>query len=201
MTSSSQADHPVSHRNHPNVDSPGCQHRVSTPLNAISSSPGSATCTVSGDPHYLTFDGALHHFMGTCSYTLTQPCRLRAIDNYFIVSATNEFQGGNLEVSHVKAVHIQVFNLKISLIKGHKVTVRASAYLLVPTPPPCSAPLLCPSLPAGPPVWLVEPLGITRSRLSSVPETRLPPLSCSLVLALLLSLFQMPFSTMPSLPL
>ncbi|ELK06920.1 Zonadhesin [Pteropus alecto] len=105
---------------------------------------GSATCTVSGDPHYLTFDGALHHFMGTCSYTLTKPCWSRALDNYFVVSATNEFQGGNLEVSRVKAVHVQVFNIKISLIKGHKVTVRASAYLLVPTHHPaqhlCSAP-------------------------------------------------------------
>ncbi|KAM5260569.1 LOW QUALITY PROTEIN: zonadhesin [Hipposideros larvatus] len=91
---------------------------------------GSATCTVSGDPHYLTFDGALHHFMGTCSYTLTQPCRSRSFENYFVVSATNEFQGGNLEVSYVKAVHVQVFNLKISLIKGRKVVLNGRRVVL-----------------------------------------------------------------------
>ncbi|XP_059547948.1 zonadhesin [Myotis daubentonii] len=84
---------------------------------------GTATCTASGDPHYLTFDGALHHFMGTCSYTLTQLCWPRSFDNYFVVSTTNEFQGGNAEVSHVTAVHIQVFKLRISLIKGYKVVL------------------------------------------------------------------------------
>ncbi|XP_014308922.1 LOW QUALITY PROTEIN: zonadhesin [Myotis lucifugus] len=84
---------------------------------------GTATCAVSGDPHYLTFDGALHHFMGTCSYTLAQLCWPRSFDNYFVVSTTNEFQGGNAEVSHVTAVHIQVFKLKISLIKGYKVVL------------------------------------------------------------------------------
>nr|KAF6491512.1 zonadhesin [Molossus molossus] len=84
---------------------------------------GSATCTVSGDPHYLTFDGALYHFMGTCSYILTKLCWLRSFKNYFVVSTTNEFRDGNLEVSYVKAVHIQVFNLRISLIKGHKVVL------------------------------------------------------------------------------
>ncbi|KAB0398213.1 hypothetical protein E2I00_014911 [Balaenoptera physalus] len=84
---------------------------------------GSATCTVSGDPHYLTFDGALHHFMGTCTYTLTRPCWLRSPENDFIVSATNEFRGGNLEASYVKAVQVQVFNLRISMIKGRKVVL------------------------------------------------------------------------------
>ncbi|XP_078295954.1 zonadhesin isoform X1 [Panthera onca] len=82
---------------------------------------GAATCTVSGDPHYLTFDGALHHFMGTCSYILTRPCQSRSLENYFIVSATNEFRSGNLEASYVRSVHLHIFNLRISLIKGHKV--------------------------------------------------------------------------------
>ncbi|KAF0882930.1 ZAN protein, partial [Crocuta crocuta] len=84
---------------------------------------GSATCTVSGDPHYLTFDGALHHFMGTCSYILSRPCQLRSGENYFVVSVTNEFRNGNLEASYVRSVHLQIFNLRISLIKGRKVVL------------------------------------------------------------------------------
>lgn len=154
----------MSHGYRSNVDSPGWQLRGHGSLNSISSSPGTGTCTVSGDPHYLTFDGALHHFMGTCTYVLTQLCLVRSLENTFVVSATNEFRSGNLEASYVKAVHVQVFNLRISLIKGHKVVVRASAHLPGPTPPPAQH--LCTSLPAGPPIWLLEPLGVAHSRSS-----------------------------------
>ncbi|XP_022356101.1 zonadhesin [Enhydra lutris kenyoni] len=84
---------------------------------------GAATCSVSGDPHYLTFDGALTHLTGTCTYVLTQLCQSRSLESHFVVSATNEFRGGNLEASYVRAVHVQVFNLRISLIKGHKVVL------------------------------------------------------------------------------
>lgn len=89
----------------------------------VPSSPGTATCVASGDPHYLTFDGALHHFMGTCTYLLTEPCWPSYRENNFVVSATNEVRDGNLEASYVKAVHVQVFDLKISLLKGRKVVV------------------------------------------------------------------------------
>ncbi|XP_045398111.1 zonadhesin [Lemur catta] len=82
---------------------------------------GAATCTVSGDPHYLTFDGALHHFMGTCTYILTQPCWSRPQENHFVVSTSNENRGGILEASFVKAVHVRVFGLQISLLRGCKV--------------------------------------------------------------------------------
>lgn len=91
--------------------------------------------------------------MGTCSYVLTKLCRVRLLDNYFVVTATNEFRNGNLEASYVRSVQLQVFNLRIVLIKGHKVMVRASARLPWPLRhQPSQHPVSTPSLPAGLPV-------------------------------------------------
>uniref|UniRef100_A0A8D3B7F2 Alpha-tectorin-like n=1 Tax=Scophthalmus maximus TaxID=52904 RepID=A0A8D3B7F2_SCOMX len=68
-----------------------------------------STCTVWGDPHYITFDGALAHFQGTCSYIITESLSHGTNDTQFQVAATNNHRGNNL-VSFVSAVHIYLSN-------------------------------------------------------------------------------------------
>uniref|UniRef100_A0A672F6J5 VWFD domain-containing protein n=1 Tax=Salarias fasciatus TaxID=181472 RepID=A0A672F6J5_SALFA len=68
-----------------------------------------STCTVWGDPHYVSFDGALSHFQGTCSYIITESVRHRANETQFRVIGTNNHRGNNL-VSFVSAVDVYLSN-------------------------------------------------------------------------------------------
>ncbi|KAF3853592.1 hypothetical protein F7725_014280 [Dissostichus mawsoni] len=68
-----------------------------------------STCTVWGDPHYKTFDGALAHFQGTCSYIVTESVSDRTDDTGFQVVATNNHRGNN-HVSFVSEVDIYLTN-------------------------------------------------------------------------------------------
>ncbi|XP_039197436.1 IgGFc-binding protein-like isoform X7 [Crotalus tigris] len=84
-------------------------------------------CTASGDPHYTTFDGRVHHFMGNCTYTLAKVCTNSTRDlEAFDVSTTNEHRGSNLAVSYVNSVHVAVYGNQVSLLKNRKVNVNGT---------------------------------------------------------------------------
>ncbi|XP_030044013.1 zonadhesin [Microcaecilia unicolor] len=82
-----------------------------------------STCSVSGDPHYITFDRAIHHFMGNCTYTLCKVCNSSTGLPTFSVETTNEHRGGNQLVSYVKAVHVLVHGHRVTMLKNRKVIV------------------------------------------------------------------------------
>ncbi|KAM4714652.1 zonadhesin, like [Anableps anableps] len=87
---------------------------------------GNGICSVSGDPHYTTFDKKTHHYMGACSYTLTKPCNISSGLPYFTVDTQNEHRGSNKKVSYVRAVVINVNDMTVTLGKGRKVQVNGT---------------------------------------------------------------------------
>ncbi|XP_051800201.1 zonadhesin, like [Acanthochromis polyacanthus] len=91
---------------------------------------GSGICSVSGDPHYNTFDKHTHNYMGACSYTLTKPCNESSGLPYFTVDTQNEHRGSNKKVSYVRAVVINVNGETIILGQGR--TVQVNGTVVVP---------------------------------------------------------------------
>ncbi|KAG7227877.1 hypothetical protein INR49_013671 [Caranx melampygus] len=75
------------------------------------------TCTISGDPHYYTFDGTVFHFQGTCTYVLSEQCASGL--PYYRVEGKNEHRG-NTHVAWTRLVKVYVYNETIELVKGHR---------------------------------------------------------------------------------
>ena len=77
-----------------------------------------ASCWISGDPHFMTFDHFHYSFMGSCSYTA-----MRTRDGLLSVSVES-ISCGSTGVTCTKAVTIVYNNTIISLIRGADIMVR-----------------------------------------------------------------------------
>ncbi|XP_066566439.1 uncharacterized protein LOC136753963 [Amia ocellicauda] len=72
---------------------------------------------VHNDPHYVTFDKAVHHFMGTCTYTLAKLCTNSSSLPFFSIEAKNE-ERGQSSVSYIQQVFVEVLGYNISMLKN-----------------------------------------------------------------------------------
>lgn len=66
-----------------------------------------ATCMVSGDPHFVTFDGERFNFQGTCSYEMAGVSSNQTDMEHFSVILQNNGQDKKIG-SVVKVVEVQV---------------------------------------------------------------------------------------------
>uniref|UniRef100_A0AAR2JS77 Alpha-tectorin-like n=1 Tax=Pygocentrus nattereri TaxID=42514 RepID=A0AAR2JS77_PYGNA len=75
------------------------------------------TCTISGDPHYYTFDNQIFHFQGTCTYVLSEACDDRL--PYYRIEGKNEHRGST-RVAWTRMVRIFVYNQVLELVKDYR---------------------------------------------------------------------------------
>uniref|UniRef100_A0A803JSD6 Zonadhesin n=1 Tax=Xenopus tropicalis TaxID=8364 RepID=A0A803JSD6_XENTR len=94
-------------------------------------------CHIYGDPHYITFDGKLYNFQGSCNYTVVETCKNSS--QYFSVTTRNEHRGSlswtkkivEVRGNTIDAVNGEIVSLPYTLIPGISITL--NGYVIVET--------------------------------------------------------------------
>lgn len=92
-----------------------------------SSLAGFGKCQIIGDPHYITFDGLVHHFQGKYTYILAQTIpALPDTLTQFSIEGMNYPLSGIRRITNLKEILINVYNHTVRFRQNKKVLVSPS---------------------------------------------------------------------------
>lgn len=87
---------------------------------------GPGSCTIWGDPHYVTFDNVAYDFQGDCEYTIITDCENRT----FHLIGDNEKNVPSSVVSLLRQVRLEYQDMTYALLAGGIVLVDSVAVTL-----------------------------------------------------------------------